>query len=215
MLHLTAFVAGLLFAVGLGVSGMTQHAKVFRFLDVTGDWDPSLALVMVGAIAVHAATLRLILGRERPLFASRFALPTRTDLEPRLVAGAAVFGVGWGIAGYCPGPAVTAPGSALAGMMAAAPSSASASRRRARVSSSSCSRLWTRSSTVAVLSRFSVRTPAAKVSSDAASRSSAACISLCSPMRSTTGVRSSLVLSRGSESTRDRLSKPGCSGSCS
>jgi hypothetical protein len=113
MLHLTAFVAGLLFAVGLGVSGMTQPAKVFRFLDVTGDWDPSLALVMVGAIAVHAATMRRILGRERPLFASRFALPTRTDLEPRLVAGAAVFGVGWGIAGYCPGPAVTALGAGV------------------------------------------------------------------------------------------------------
>lgn len=113
MLHLTALVAGLLFAVGLGVSGMTQPAKVFRFLDVTGDWDPSLALVMAGAIAVHAGTMRLVLGRERPLFASRFALPARRELEPRLLAGAAVFGVGWGIAGYCPGPAVTSLGAGV------------------------------------------------------------------------------------------------------
>jgi uncharacterized membrane protein YedE/YeeE len=121
MVQVTAFVAGLLFAVGLGVSGMTQPAKVFRFLDVTGDWDPSLALVMVGAIAVHAVTMRLILGRERPLFASRFALPARTDLEPRLVAGAAVFGVGWGIAGYCPGPAVTAVGAGVAAALVFVP----------------------------------------------------------------------------------------------
>ena len=110
MALLTAFVAGLLFAVGLGVGGMTQPAKVFGFLDVAGKWDPSLAFVMLGAIAVHATAMRGILGRRTPLFAVRFALPTRRDVDARLVAGAALFGAGWGLVGYCPGPAVTALG---------------------------------------------------------------------------------------------------------
>lgn len=121
MLLLTAFLSGLLFAVGLGVSGMAQPAKVFRFLDVTGDWDPSLALVMLGAVGVHTLTMRFVLGRERPLFASRFALPTRTDLDPRLVAGAALFGIGWGISGYCPGPAVTTVGAGVGAALVFAP----------------------------------------------------------------------------------------------
>lgn len=117
MLQVGAFLSGVVFAVGLGVGGMTQPAKVFRFLDVTGDWDPSLAFVMLGAIGVHAVTARSILRRDRPLFAPRFVLPTRTDLDARLVAGAALFGVGWALGGFCPGPAVTALG---AGMKAAA-----------------------------------------------------------------------------------------------
>jgi uncharacterized membrane protein YedE/YeeE len=110
MAQLTAFFAGLLFAAGLGVGGMTQPAKVFGFLDVAGNWDPSLAFVMLGAIAVHATALRGILRRRAPLFAARFALPTRRDIDTRLVAGAALFGAGWGLVGYCPGPAVTALG---------------------------------------------------------------------------------------------------------
>jgi uncharacterized membrane protein YedE/YeeE len=110
MAQLTAFVAGLLFAAGLGVGGMTQPAKVFGFLDIAGNWDPSLAFVMLGAIAVHATAVRRILRRRAPLFAVRFTLPTRRDIDARLVVGAALFGAGWGLVGYCPGPAVTALG---------------------------------------------------------------------------------------------------------
>ena len=110
MAQLTAFVAGLLFAAGLGVGGMTQPAKVFGFLDIAGSWDPSLAFVMLGAIAVHATAVRRILRRRAPLFVVRFTLPTRRDIDARLVVGAALFGAGWGLVGYCPGPAVAALG---------------------------------------------------------------------------------------------------------
>ena len=110
MAQLTAFIAGLLFAAGLGLGGMTQPAKVFGFLDIAGSWDPSLAFVMLGAIAVHATAVRRILRRPAPLFAVRFALPTRRDIDARLVVGAALFGAGWGLVGYCPGPAVAALG---------------------------------------------------------------------------------------------------------
>jgi uncharacterized membrane protein YedE/YeeE len=110
MAQLTAFVAGLLFAAGLGVGGMTQPAKVLGFLDVAGNWDRSLAFVMLGAIASHAPSVRWILRRRAPLFAVRFALPTRRDVDARLVIGAALFGTGWGLVGYCPGPALTALG---------------------------------------------------------------------------------------------------------
>jgi hypothetical protein len=118
-----ALVAGLLFAVGLGVSGMTQPSNVIAFLDVAGRWNPSLALVMGAAIAVHFTALRFILawnaraaapapggrprGRARaPIFAEELHLPTRRDLDARLVVGSTLFGVGWGLAGYCPGPAL-------------------------------------------------------------------------------------------------------------
>lgn len=104
---LTAFVAGVVFAVGLGVSGMTQPAKVMGFLDFVGHWDPSLAFVMIGAIAVHSVLYRVARNRPSPLFSSVFSLPTRMDIDPRLVEGAAIFGVGWGLAGFCPGPALT------------------------------------------------------------------------------------------------------------
>lgn len=105
---LVAFAGGALFAVGLAVGGMTQPAKVIGFLDVTGDWDPSLIFVMAGAIAVHAIVYRLVRRRSAPFLAERFAVPTRRDLDPRLIGGAALFGVGWGLGGYCPGPGVTA-----------------------------------------------------------------------------------------------------------
>ena len=104
---LASFVSGFIFAIGLGLSGMTQPAKVTAFLDFAGDWDPSLACVMIGAIAVHAVLYRLIRRRSSPLFASTFSVPARTDLDPRLLGGAALFGVGWGLGGFCPGPAVT------------------------------------------------------------------------------------------------------------
>ena len=102
---LAAGASGFVFAMGLGIAGMTQPLKVAAFLDVTGAWDPSLAFVMVGAIGVHLALLR-VLKRPSPMFAARFALPTGAQVDTRLLVGAALFGLGWGIAGYCPGPAV-------------------------------------------------------------------------------------------------------------
>jgi uncharacterized protein len=102
-----ALAAGALFGVGLVLSGMTQPSKVLAFLDVTGDWDPSLLLVMGSAVPVFALSYRWSSKRSRPLFAERFALPTKSALDPRLISGAALFGIGWGIAGYCPGPALT------------------------------------------------------------------------------------------------------------
>ncbi|MCE9673443.1 YeeE/YedE family protein [Myxococcus stipitatus] len=103
---LAAGLAGVLFAVGLGLGGMTDPAKVVGFLDVAGAWDPSLAFVMAGALGSHALLRRLILRRQRPVLAQSFALPTTTRVDARLVVGAALFGVGWGLAGYCPGPAL-------------------------------------------------------------------------------------------------------------
>ncbi len=101
-----AFVVGLIFALGLGVAGMMMPAKVMGFLDITGDWDLSLALVMVGAIAVHTVFYRIVRGRLSPLLGGKFQIPTRTDLDARLLVGSAMFGAGWGLAGFCPGPAL-------------------------------------------------------------------------------------------------------------
>ena len=108
---IVAGLAGLVFGAGLVLSGMTQQAKVVGFLDVvSGAWDPSLAFVMVGAIGVHGL-LRRVIARHprwsrRPLFAEAYQEPERTPIDRRLVMGAAVFGVGWGLAGVCPGPAL-------------------------------------------------------------------------------------------------------------
>ncbi len=100
----SAYGSGALFAVGLALSGMTRPEKVVGFLDLAGAWDPSLALVMVGAIGVHWTAHRLVRGRSSPLFDDRFHLPTRRDIDLRLLFGAAIFGVGWGLGGFCPGP---------------------------------------------------------------------------------------------------------------
>jgi uncharacterized protein len=100
--------AGFVFGLGLWVSGMANPKKVLGFLDITGDWDPSLMLVMGGAVAVTLLSFRLILKRPSPLLEEKFALPESKDVDGRLVAGAALFGLGWGTAGYCPGPALTA-----------------------------------------------------------------------------------------------------------
>jgi uncharacterized membrane protein YedE/YeeE len=109
--------SGLLFGLGLLVSGMTDPKKVIGFLDVFGAWDPSLVWVMVGAIGVHALAYRIIRRRRAPLFDSSFRLPTRRDLDARLLLGAAIFGVGWGLSGYCPGPSLVALPSLGAGVL--------------------------------------------------------------------------------------------------
>jgi uncharacterized membrane protein YedE/YeeE len=106
---LVAFVAGLLFAVGLGIAGMTSPAKVLAFLDMFGgSWDPSLMFVMGGAILVYAPVYRLLKDRDAPKFAERFHWPTANDIDVKLVLGAALFGIGWGLSGLCPGPALVA-----------------------------------------------------------------------------------------------------------
>ena len=105
-----AFLTGVLFAAGLLVSGMTQPAKVTGFLDVAGAWDPSLAFVMMGAIGVHFITRRLILRRDAPLFGTAFDEPPRGAVDLPLIVGAVIFGVGWGGAGYCPGPSLVSLG---------------------------------------------------------------------------------------------------------
>ncbi len=110
MRHLAVFIAGLLFSAGLTVSGMINPAKVVGFLDLFGDWDPSLAFVMAGAVAVNFIGHRLVTKRSRPLFADKFAIPTRREIDAELIIGASLFGVGWGLVGLCPGPAVAALG---------------------------------------------------------------------------------------------------------
>jgi len=100
-------IAGLIFGLGLVVSGMSNPAKVLNFLDIAGAWDPSLVFVMGGALMVTFAGYRLVQRRSAPLFARAFSLPTKRDVDARLLFGAALFGMGWGVAGYCPGPAIT------------------------------------------------------------------------------------------------------------
>jgi hypothetical protein len=100
--------AGFVFGIGLWISGMANPKKVIGFLDITGEWDASLAFVMAGAVAVTLVAFRFVLKRSKPLLEARFQLPTKKDIDLPLVAGAAIFGIGWGIAGYCPGPAITA-----------------------------------------------------------------------------------------------------------
>lgn len=105
---LVALAAGLLFGLGLTVSGMINPATVLNFLDVTGHWDPSLAFVMVGAISVAAIGFALARRRPAPLCAPTLSGPTKTRVDTRLVGGAVLFGTGWGLVGYCPGPALAA-----------------------------------------------------------------------------------------------------------
>ena len=108
MKNLLTLISGLLFGFGLLLSGMADPAKVQNFLDLFGTWDPSLAFVMGGAIAVTMPGFWLVIRRNKPFFNEVFHLPSRTDLDARLITGAAIFGVGWGLGGFCPGPAVTA-----------------------------------------------------------------------------------------------------------
>ena len=104
---LTALVSGLLFGAGLALSGMVNPAKVLNFLDLAGTFDPTLVFVLGGAVVTTFIGYKLMLP-PRPLFAERFQWPTKTDIDGRLVAGAAIFGIGWGLSGFCPGPALGA-----------------------------------------------------------------------------------------------------------
>ena len=105
-LILSAFASGLLFGLGLIVSQMVNPAKVLGFLDIFGNWDPSLALVMGGAVVVSALGYWVAKRRGVPVLAPRLEIPTRRDLDPRLIGGAALLGIGWGLVGLCPGPAL-------------------------------------------------------------------------------------------------------------
>lgn len=111
---LTNALLGLLFGIGLVISGMSNPSKVLNFLDVlaisSGSWDPSLAFVMAGAVLVTAVGYRFVLGLSQPLFSKNFYLPASTDWDVQLITGSALFGLGWGLTGFCPGPAFTALG---------------------------------------------------------------------------------------------------------
>lgn len=112
-----AFASGLVFGLGIIVSGIVDPAKVLAFLDVAGDWDPSLAFVMGGAIPVAAAGFMLARRRERPVRDGRFSEPSKSCIDVRLVLGAVLFGAGWGLAGYCPAPVLVASVSEQAGTL--------------------------------------------------------------------------------------------------
>jgi uncharacterized membrane protein YedE/YeeE len=105
---LIALLSGLLFGAGLAISGMVNPAKVLNFLDLAGSFDPTLLFVLGGAVVTTFIGYKLVLPRAEPLFAERFRLPEKTDIDARLVGGAAIFGLGWGLAGFCPGPAIAA-----------------------------------------------------------------------------------------------------------
>ena len=121
MQKLSAFFIGLLFGLGLLLSGMTDPGKVQGFLDLAGAWDPSLAFVMGGAVVVAFLGYRLAWHHGRTLTGTGFDLPKRNDLEARLLAGAALFGLGWGLSGFCPGPAIVAVPLAAQGTLAFVP----------------------------------------------------------------------------------------------
>ncbi|MBC7753787.1 MAG: YeeE/YedE family protein [Moraxellaceae bacterium] len=105
--NVVALIVGILFAIGLGVSGMTKPEKVFGFLDIFGKWDASLIFVMLGAILVHLIAYRFIIRLKSPLFSKLWHLPTKKEITWSLILGSFIFGVGWALAGYCPGPALT------------------------------------------------------------------------------------------------------------
>lgn len=104
--NLVSFIVGFIFAIGLGISGMTQPQKVVGFLDLFGNWDPSLVFVMIGAILIHLVVYKLFSKRPSPLLSEKWHLPTKKEVTPSLVVGSALFGIGWALAGYCPGPAL-------------------------------------------------------------------------------------------------------------
>ena len=107
---LAALGIGMIFGAGIAVSGMANPAKILNFFDIAGNWDPSLIFVMAGALGVTFVGYRLVLRRPAPVFAPKFQLPTRRDIDLPLIGGSALFGIGWGIAGFCPGGAIPALG---------------------------------------------------------------------------------------------------------
>ncbi|MET3229172.1 UNVERIFIED_ORG: putative membrane protein YedE/YeeE [Burkholderia sp. 1263] len=111
MLILNALLAGLIFGIGLIVSGMANPAKVLGFLDLAGNWDPSLAFVMGGAIAIGMVGFAIARRLKRSVLGAPMSLPKATRIDRRLLAGSALFGAGWGLAGFCPGPALVSAGS--------------------------------------------------------------------------------------------------------
>ncbi len=108
MRALVGLLCGIVFGIGLAMSGMTDTAKVLGFLDIFGHWVPDLAFVMGGAVAVTLVAFRFVLRMQRPLLSPKFSLPATRVIDGRLLGGAAIFGIGWGIYGYCPGPALSA-----------------------------------------------------------------------------------------------------------
>lgn len=104
---IVALISGVLFGIGLAISGMTQPHKVVGFLDIFGSWDPSLVFVVVGAICVHSLAYIFIKKETKTLLGEKISLPTSKKIDKKLVVGSALFGIGWGLAGYCPGPALT------------------------------------------------------------------------------------------------------------
>ena len=107
MINIFSLICGFLFGLGLAISEMVNPAKVLGFLDVTGNWDPSLIFVMAAGLAVTMLAFRFILKQPRPLFESQFHLPSQSKtIDRQLITGAAIFGIGWGLVGYCPGPAI-------------------------------------------------------------------------------------------------------------
>jgi len=111
---ISTYLIGLVFGVGISISGMANPAKVLNFFDIAGTWDPSLAFVMGGAVIVAFIGYRFVLKRPAPFFAQAFQLPTRSDFDLPLIGGSAMFGIGWGIAGFCPGGALPAIGTGRA-----------------------------------------------------------------------------------------------------
>ena len=103
---ITALIIGAIFGTGLAIAGMLNPIKVVGFLDIFGDWDPSLAFVMGGGVLVNAIGHRLVMKRKAPVQCATFSMPTSTNIDKPLVIGSAIFGVGWGLAGLCPGPVV-------------------------------------------------------------------------------------------------------------
>jgi uncharacterized protein len=142
-------VAGLIFGVGLIVSGMANPAKVLNFLDLSGTWDPSLALVMGGAVLVTFVGYRLTFLRARPLFDTQFHLPSARTIDRPLVIGSALFGIGWGLGGLCPGPALTALTLAAPGTLAFIP---------AMVIGIAAARFWQSAATTTSATRTALKT---------------------------------------------------------
>jgi uncharacterized membrane protein YedE/YeeE len=121
MSFIANFGLGLLFGIGLVVSGMSDPAKVLNFLDLFGTWDPSLAFVMGGAIVTAFIGYRIVFKRPKPVASASFNLPAHVDVDRRILVGATIFGIGWGLGGFCPGPALTATSLAAAGTYAFLP----------------------------------------------------------------------------------------------